>query len=145
MIPTTFNIFMNVEIAGDGELSILPPKSKAGDAIVLSAEMDLIVGLTACASATVIVLTCLALRPSSVGEERESQGEPQLAPGHLPEQLAKAPASYADVPKLGPPLTEPVLPFAATARSSSLDRATAVNGVDREGEAMARQEQQRAR
>jgi uncharacterized protein YcgI (DUF1989 family) len=49
-IPTTFNIFMNVEIDANGELKILPPRSKAGDSIVLRAEMDLIVGLTACSA-----------------------------------------------------------------------------------------------
>jgi uncharacterized protein len=49
-IPTTFNIFMNVEIDPRGRLKILPPKSKAGDAITLHAEMDLIVGLTACSA-----------------------------------------------------------------------------------------------
>jgi uncharacterized protein YcgI (DUF1989 family) len=49
-IPTTFNIFMNVEIDRDGRLSILPPRSKARDAITLRAEMDLIVGLTACSA-----------------------------------------------------------------------------------------------
>ncbi len=49
-ISTTFNIFMNVEIDSSGRLSILPPRSKAGDAITLGAEMDLIVGLTACSA-----------------------------------------------------------------------------------------------
>jgi len=49
-IPTTLNIFMNVEIDPKGELKILPPRSKAGDAILLRAEMDLIVGLTACSA-----------------------------------------------------------------------------------------------
>jgi uncharacterized protein len=49
-IPTTFNIFMNVEISSRGELTILPPRSKAGDSITLQAEMDLIVGLTACSA-----------------------------------------------------------------------------------------------
>jgi len=49
-IPTTFNIFMNVAIDADGALRILPPQSKAGDSIVLRAEMDLIVGLTACSA-----------------------------------------------------------------------------------------------
>jgi uncharacterized protein YcgI (DUF1989 family) len=49
-IPTTFNIFMNVEIDANGVLKILPPPSKAGDSIVLRAEMDLIVGLTACSA-----------------------------------------------------------------------------------------------
>ena len=50
MIPTTLNIFMNVEVGSDGTLKILPPRSKAGDAILLRAEMDLIVGLTACSA-----------------------------------------------------------------------------------------------
>jgi uncharacterized protein YcgI (DUF1989 family) len=49
-IPTTLNIFMNVEVGGDGALKILPPKSRAGDAITLRAEMNLIVGLTACSA-----------------------------------------------------------------------------------------------
>ena len=49
-IPTTFNLFMNVSIGESGELTIGPPGSKPGDAIVLRAEMDLIVGLTACSA-----------------------------------------------------------------------------------------------
>lgn len=49
-IPTTFNIFMNVEVAIDGTLKILPPRSKGGDSITLRAEQDLIVGLTACSA-----------------------------------------------------------------------------------------------
>ena len=49
-IPTTFNIFMNVMIAEDGTLTIAPPRSKAGDYIDLRAEMDLIIGVTACSA-----------------------------------------------------------------------------------------------
>ena len=49
-IPTTFNIFMNVEVDAAGELKILPPRSKAGESILLRAEMPLIVGLTACSA-----------------------------------------------------------------------------------------------
>lgn len=49
-IPTTFNVFMNVQIATDGELTIAPPKSKAGDFIDLLAEMDMIIGVTACSA-----------------------------------------------------------------------------------------------
>ena len=41
---------MNVMVAADGTLTIDPPRSKAGDSIVLRAEMDLIVGLTACSA-----------------------------------------------------------------------------------------------
>jgi uncharacterized protein YcgI (DUF1989 family) len=49
-IPTTFNIFMNVDVLPTGELRIGPPRSKPGDAIELRAEMPLIVGLTACSA-----------------------------------------------------------------------------------------------
>lgn len=49
-IPTTFNIFMNVEIGSNGSLNILPPRSKAGESVTLRAEQDLIVGLTACSA-----------------------------------------------------------------------------------------------
>jgi uncharacterized protein YcgI (DUF1989 family) len=49
-IATTFNIFMNTAIGPDGRISVLPPKSAAGDEIVFRAEMDLVVGLTACSA-----------------------------------------------------------------------------------------------
>ncbi len=50
-IPTSFNVFMNVAIDGKtGELKVEAPKSKAGDFIIIKAEMDLIVGLTACSA-----------------------------------------------------------------------------------------------
>jgi uncharacterized protein YcgI (DUF1989 family) len=49
-IPTTFNVFMNVEMDADGRLTVKPPRSKAGDCIELRAEMDLVIGLTACSA-----------------------------------------------------------------------------------------------
>ena len=50
-IPTAFNCFMNVPIdAETGELRVEAPLSKAGDRIVFEAEMDLIIGLTACSA-----------------------------------------------------------------------------------------------
>lgn len=49
-IGTTFNIFMNAEMALSGELTVAPPVSTADDYIELRAEMDLIVGLTACSA-----------------------------------------------------------------------------------------------
>jgi len=50
-IPTAFNIFMNVPINGEtGELTVEPPLSKAGDHILFEAEMDLVIGLTACSA-----------------------------------------------------------------------------------------------
>ncbi|MBV8694459.1 MAG: urea carboxylase-associated family protein [Ktedonobacteraceae bacterium] len=49
-IPTTFNIFMNVDVLSSGELKIGPPLSRPGDFITLRAEIDLIVAVTACSA-----------------------------------------------------------------------------------------------
>jgi hypothetical protein len=49
-IPTTFNIFMNVEVGPTGATRVLPPLSRAGSHVDFQAETDLIVGLTACSA-----------------------------------------------------------------------------------------------
>lgn len=50
-IPTAFNCFMNVAVdSKTGEIRVLPPLSRAGDKIVFRAEMDVIIGLTACSA-----------------------------------------------------------------------------------------------
>jgi uncharacterized protein YcgI (DUF1989 family) len=51
-LPTAFNLFMNVDILADGRLSIAPPRSRAGDSIVLRAEMDLAIALSSCPAST---------------------------------------------------------------------------------------------
>lgn len=50
-IPVAFNCFMNVPVdAMSGRLKVLPPLSRAGDFIRFRAEMDLVIGLTACSA-----------------------------------------------------------------------------------------------
>jgi uncharacterized protein YcgI (DUF1989 family) len=49
-IHTTFNIFMNVWFDAEGRMTVDVPRSRAGDAIELRAEMDLWCGLTACSA-----------------------------------------------------------------------------------------------
>ena len=50
-IPTAFNVFMNVPVNPQtGALTVEPPLSRAGDHILVVAEMDLIIGLTACSA-----------------------------------------------------------------------------------------------
>ncbi|MEO8464140.1 MAG: urea carboxylase-associated family protein [Gammaproteobacteria bacterium] len=49
-IGTTFNIFMTVDVASDGVVKVGVPSSRAGAHVDLRAEMDLIVGLTACSA-----------------------------------------------------------------------------------------------
>lgn len=50
-IPVCFNIFMNVVVDGEsGKIAVKPPKSKAGDHVIIETQMDLIVGMTACSA-----------------------------------------------------------------------------------------------
>src|SRR5215510_13979601 len=44
-LPTAFNFFMNVDVRPDGHLVFAPPRSRAGDALVVRAEMDLAVAV----------------------------------------------------------------------------------------------------
>lgn len=50
MIPCAFNLFMNVPVAPDGTVRVDPPVSRPGDFIRMRAEMDLVIGLTACSA-----------------------------------------------------------------------------------------------
>lgn len=45
---TPFNIFMYTKILPDGRISVEAPRSKAGDKIVLKAEMDVLITVAAC-------------------------------------------------------------------------------------------------
>jgi uncharacterized protein YcgI (DUF1989 family) len=47
-LPSSLNFFMNAHVKADGGLSILPPRTRVGAAIVLRAEMDLLVALSSC-------------------------------------------------------------------------------------------------
>jgi uncharacterized protein YcgI (DUF1989 family) len=50
-IPCAFNCFMNVPIDGKtGTFTVEPPLSKPGDHIDFVAEMDLVIGMTACSA-----------------------------------------------------------------------------------------------
>lgn len=50
-IPTAFNVFMNVPVDPvTGAIRVEPPLSRAGDYAVFEAQMDLLIGLTACSA-----------------------------------------------------------------------------------------------
>lgn len=51
-LPTPLNLFMNVDVAADGRLVFAPPKSRAGDSIVLRAEMDIAIAVSSCPAST---------------------------------------------------------------------------------------------
>lgn len=51
VIPTAFNVFMNVPVDPlTGTIRVEPPLSRAGDYTVFEAQMDLLIGLTACSA-----------------------------------------------------------------------------------------------
>jgi uncharacterized protein len=51
-LPTAFNFVMNVDVLPDGRLQFATPKCRAGDSMVLRAEMDLAIALSACPAST---------------------------------------------------------------------------------------------
>ena len=51
-LPSSLNFFMNADVAADGRLSLLAPRTRAGAAITVHAEMDLLIALTSCPAAT---------------------------------------------------------------------------------------------
>ncbi len=63
-ITTPFNIFMNTRISSDGSVEVKEPLSSAGDYIVLEAQEDLVVAVTAC---SVEESACNAYRCTAIG------------------------------------------------------------------------------
>lgn len=51
-LPTPFNLFMYVDVAPDGRLVFSAPKSRAGEGIVMRAEMDLAIAVSSCPAST---------------------------------------------------------------------------------------------
>jgi hypothetical protein len=47
-VPSPWNVFENVVVGADGRLEIQPPPAKAGDYVVLRAELDAVVVFSAC-------------------------------------------------------------------------------------------------
>ncbi len=72
-IVTPFNIFMNTRITADGRVEVKAPLSEAGDYLVLCAETDLLVAVTAC---SVGESACNAYRCSAIRLEVYAQDTP---------------------------------------------------------------------
>jgi type IV secretion system protein TrbI len=63
-----------------------------------------IIGIAALGSVAIIGVTWVALQPAALKLISDSQSQSNLERKRPPESLAGAPASYGDIPKLGPPL-----------------------------------------
>jgi type IV secretory pathway VirB10-like protein len=121
---------------------------------VVRFRRGLIIGLTGAVAAALITLTWVALEPPSFRlAAGDDQGGEPLAKA-APEVLADAPASYGDVPRLGPPLPgdlgRPILehqrslsgegsPPAAQAAPSEAEAARAAAEAERQRRAAAQE------
>jgi uncharacterized protein YcgI (DUF1989 family) len=65
-LPMPFNIFQHVVIHPDGRMEVKVPLSKAGDALLLQAERDLLVAISAC---SVDQSACNGFNPSPIDVE----------------------------------------------------------------------------
>jgi uncharacterized protein len=72
-IVTPFNIFMNTRVTADGRVEVKAPLSRAGDYLILRAETDLLVAVTAC---SVEESACNANYCTAIRLEVYSQGAP---------------------------------------------------------------------
>jgi uncharacterized protein YcgI (DUF1989 family) len=72
-LVTPFNIFMNTRVTADGRIEVKTPLSRAGDYLVLRAETDLLVAVTAC---SVEESACNANRCTAIRLEVYSQDAP---------------------------------------------------------------------
>ena len=99
------------DTARGAEASAVPPKEdpetlvlRATPRPVVRFRRGLIIGITAAVAGSLIAVAWLALEPPSfrLAAGQEEAAEP-LRNG-MPDALADAPASYGDVPRLGPPL-----------------------------------------
>ncbi len=81
----------------------------------------LILTLSALGAGGVMVVAVMALNPSHHEGGQVSQSEPQIASGHLPDLLAKAPASYADMAKPGNTPTDPAFQNGSPTLQASFD------------------------
>lgn len=63
-----------------------------------------IIGIAALGSVAIVGVTWLALQPAALKLISDSQSQTNLDRKRPPEALAGAPATYGDIPKLGPPL-----------------------------------------
>ena len=71
---------------------------------VIRFRRGLIIGIAAASSAAIMGITWVALMPETLKRLAESQSSDNLVASRPPDGLAGAPKTYADIPRLGPPL-----------------------------------------
>jgi type IV secretion system protein TrbI len=102
-----------------------------------------IIGICALCSVAIIGVTYIALQPAGLKLLTHAQNQVGLDRKRPPEALAGAPSSYADIPKLGPPLPGDLgRPILAAQRKMATEGETPAVGIDQAAQA-AESERQR--
>ncbi len=95
-----------------------------------------IIGICALGSVTIIGVTYMALQPAGLKLLTDAQNQVGLDRKRPPEALAGAPSSYADIPKLGPPLPGDLgRPILAAQRKMVTEGEPPMVGVDQAAQA----------
>ena len=95
-----------------------------------------IIGICALGSVAIIGVTYIALQPAGLKLLTDAQNQVGLDRKRPPEALAGAPSSYADIPKLGPPLSGDLgRPILAAQRKMATEGELPIASVDQEAQA----------
>ncbi len=103
---------------------------------VIRFKRGLIIGICALGSAAIIGVTYVALQPAGLKLLADSQNQFGVDRKGPPEALAGAPSSYADIPRLGPPLPGDLgRPILAAQRKMATEGEPTNAGVDQAAQA----------
>jgi type IV secretion system protein TrbI len=103
---------------------------------VIRFKRGLIIGICAVGSAAIIGVTYVALQPAGLKLLADSQSQLGVDRKQPPEALAGAPSSYADIPKLGPPMPGDLgRPILAAQRKMATEGEPTNVGVDQAAQA----------
>lgn len=103
---------------------------------VIRFKRGVIIAICALASAAIIGVTYVALQPAGLKLLADSQSQFGVDRKGPPEALAGAPSSYADIPKLGPPLPGDLgRPILAAQRKMATEGEPTNAGVDQAAQA----------
>ena len=103
---------------------------------VIRFKRGLIIGICALGSAAIIGVTYVALQPAGLKLLTDTQNQYGIDRKQPPEALAGAPSSYADIPKLGPPLPGDLgRPILAAQRKMATEGEPTNAGVDQAAQA----------
>jgi type IV secretion system protein TrbI len=95
-----------------------------------------VIGICALGSAAIIGVTYVALQPAALKLLADSQSQVGFDRKQPPESLAGTPSSYADIPKLGPPLPGDLgRPILAAQRKMATEGVQPPVGVDQAAQA----------